>query len=156
VNITVTLFGQMITFAVLVWFVTRYLWGPMIQMLEDRNKRIADGLAAADKGKHDLELAEQKAASILREAKQEAAEIVAKANKQSNEIVEGARTEARTEGQRQLDAAQEEIQLEKDRAKEQLRQEVVGLVLQCAEKVLTREVNAAAHSEFIEQEIKKL
>lgn len=155
-NLTATLLGQMGTFAVLVWFVSRYLWGPMTTMLADRNKRIADGLAAADRGKHELELANQRGAETLRKAKQDAAEIVASANKQASQIVEEARNDARQEGQRQLEAAQAEIEQEKKRAQEQLHEQVVGLAISCAEKVLEREVNATNHADFIQQMIKKL
>ncbi|OUD12231.1 F0F1 ATP synthase subunit B [Thioflexithrix psekupsensis] len=155
-NLTATLFGQMGTFAVLVWFVGRYLWGPMTTMLADRNKRIADGLAAADRGKHELELASQRAADVLRKAKQEAADIVSAANKQASQLVEQARTDARAEGQRQLEAAQAEIEQEKKRAQEQLHEQAVGLAILCAEKVLEREINAANHAVFIQQMIKKI
>ncbi|EIJ43960.1 ATP synthase, F0 subunit b [Beggiatoa alba B18LD] len=155
-SITATLFGQIITFGVLVWFVMRYLWNPMLQMLEQRNTQIADGLASAERGKHELELAAQRAAERLREAKQQAADIVANANKQADLLVEEAKEKARLEGLRQLEAAQAEIEQERSRAREQLREEVVSLSIACAEKVLAREINAANHSEFIAQMIKQL
>ncbi len=155
-NLTATLLGQMLTFAVLVWFISRYLWTPMTAMLADRNKRIADGLSAADRGKHELELAQQRAADILRKAKQEAAEVVAVANKQASQIVDQARVEAKAEGQRQLEAAQAEIEQEKKRAQEHLYEQVVSLAITSAEKVLEREINAAVHAEFIENMIKKV
>lgn len=155
-NITATIFGQLLTFGVLVWFVMRYLWEPMTQMMQDRTKRIEEGLSAGERGKHELELSQQKAADNLRKAKQDAAEIIASANKQASEIVEEAKNDARAEGQRQLHAAQAEIEQEKSRAKEQLREEVASLALACAEKVLAREVSADAHGEFIDQMIKEL
>lgn len=148
-NVTATLFGQMFTFAVLVWFVNRFLWGPMTKMMADRSKRIADGLAASERGKHELVLAEQKATERLREAKQQAADIIAQANKRANEIIEEAKEAGRAEGQRQLDAATAEIEQESNRAKEHLRGQVSDLVLEGVHKILEREVNAQAHGEFI-------
>jgi F-type H+-transporting ATPase subunit b len=156
VNVTATLFGQIGTFIVLVWFINRYLWEPMTKMMQDRATRIADGLAAAERGKHELELAGQRAAERLRNAKQEAADIIALANKRANEIVDEAKEKARLEGQRQLDAAKAEIELEVNRAKEHLREQAVGLAILTAEKILEREISPATHGEFIGNMIKKL
>lgn len=155
-NVTATLFGQMLTFAVLVWFVMRFLWEPMTKMLESRSKRIADGLAAAERGRHELGLAEQRSAEHLRTAKQQAAEIVVQANKRANEIIEEAKELARAEGQRQLEAAKAEIEQEINRAKEHLREQFVGLVMNTAEKVLEKEINAQLHGEFVAKLAEKL
>lgn len=155
-NLTLTIFGQMLTFGVLVAFVWKYLWGPMTQMLEERTKRIEDGLSAAERGKHELELAEKKAAETIREAKQKASEVIASANKQADEMIEEARGKARTEGQRQLEAAQAEIAQEKSRAQEHLREHVVAMAITMAEKVLAKEVDATAHNEFLTQMAKEL
>jgi len=155
-NVTATLFGQMATFAVLVWFVHRYLWGPVTQAMETRTKRIADGLAAAERSTHELESAKKRSAEELRKARQAAADIIAAAQKQANQIVEDAKDEARTEGQRQLEAAKAEIELEKSRAREQLRGEVVSLAIVSAEKVLAREIDVTAHNDFIAQMIQQL
>jgi F-type H+-transporting ATPase subunit b len=155
-NVTATLFGQILTLAVLVWFINRYLWVPLTQAMQARTAKIADGLAAAERGKHELELAEHGAADRLRKAKQDAAEVIAKANKQATEIIEDAKEQARAEGQRQLEAAKAEIDQEKSRAKEQLREEVISLALLTAEKVLAREINAAAHNDLIATLVKQL
>ncbi|HDN27309.1 MAG TPA: F0F1 ATP synthase subunit B [Thioploca sp.] len=155
-NITVTLFGQILTFVVLVAFVWRVLWGPMTQMMEARRVRIADGLAAAERGKHDLELAERRAAERLREAKQDAADIVAVAGKRGNEIIEEAKEQAQIEGERQLAVAISEIEQESNRAREDLRRHFGNLVLATAEKILEREIDAPTHSEFINKMVKKL
>ncbi|MDM8567388.1 F0F1 ATP synthase subunit B [Candidatus Halobeggiatoa sp. HSG11] len=155
-SITVTLFGQMITFAVLVLFVWKYLWGPMTTMMEDRTKRIADGLAASERGKHDLEIAQQRAAQRLREAKQDAADIVNAANKRATEIIEESKQQGKKEGQRQLDAAVSEIEQEINRAKGDLRRHFINLTLDTAKKVLGREVDAAAHNDIMDEMIKKL
>lgn len=155
-NVTATLFGQVATFAVLVWFVMRYLWGPVTQAMEARTKRIADGLAAAERGAHELESAKKRSAEELHQARQEAADILSTAHKQANEIIEEAKEEARTEGQRQLEAAKAEIELEKSRAREQLREEVVSLAIVSAEKVLAREIDVTVHNDFITQMVQKL
>lgn len=155
-SITVTLFGQIFTFMVLVAFVWRVLWGPMTQMMEDRRKRIADGLAASERGKHDLELAEHRAAERLRDAKQDVADLLAAANKRANEIIEESKQQARVEGQRQLDVALAEIEQEINRAREDLRKQVANLAIASAEKILEREIDAAKHSEFLDLMMKKL
>lgn len=155
-NVTATLIGQMGTLAVLVWFVMRYLWGPLISAMDARSKRIADGLAAGERGKHELELAEQKAADRLREAKQQAAEIVAQANKRGDAIVEEAKQEAQAEGKRQLEAAKAEIEQEMNRAKAHLREQFAALVVEGAEKILEREINAQAHSDYVAKLVEKL
>ena len=93
-----TLLGQMGTFAVLVFFVWRFLWGPLTRVLEERTKRIADGLAAAERGKHEQELAERRAADVIKEARSEAQEIIARGEKRATEIIEESKSEARAEG----------------------------------------------------------
>lgn len=148
-NVTVTLFGQMLTFGVLVWFVMQFLWEPMTKMLESRQKRIADGLAAADRGKHELHLAEERAKERLVGAKQQAAEIIAQANKRASEIIEESKLKAHAEGQRQLDAAKAEIEQETNRAKTHLREQFADVVMLTAEKIIERELNVETHGEFV-------
>lgn len=155
-SITITLFGQILTFIVLVWFITKFLWNPIIQMMEQRSKRIADGLAAAERGQHEKELAEKGAAERLREAKQDAMEIVASAHKQANQIIEDAKQKARIEGEHQLELARAEIEQESHRAKENLREQVVNLALAGAEKILEREIDATTHDEFLNKMVKAL
>jgi len=156
VSITITLFGQILTFIVLVWFIQKFLWGPITEMMEARSKRIADGLAASERGKHELELAEQRSAERLREAKQDASDIIVAANKRSNEIIEDAKEQGRVEGQRQIEVAVAEIEQEVNRIKEDLRRQFVNLTLATAEKILEREVDATAHDEFLNKMLKKL
>lgn len=146
----------MLTLAVLVWFINQFMWGPVTKAMQARTQRIADGLSAAERGKHELELSQQRAAKDIREAKQQAAEIIANANKQSTEIVEASKEEGRMEGKRQLDAAKAEIDQEKSRAKEQLREEVMVLAIAVAEKVLAREINASVHADFVQDMLKKI
>ena len=148
-NITVSLFAQIIAFVLLIWFVNRLLWGPASKMLEDRQKRIADGLAAGEKGKHELELAEKKAKELLQEAKGKASEIVAQAEKRANEMVEEAKGDARTEAERIVAAANAEIEREVNRAKEGLRGQVGSVAVAGASKILKREVDAKAHDDLV-------
>lgn len=150
-NITATLIIQMITFAIFVWFTMRFVWKPLTGIMEERNKRIADGLAAAERGQHEQELAEQRAKETLHEAKERAAEIVNQAQKRANEMVEEAKTEARSEGERLLAAAQAEIEQEVNRAREQLRAQVAVLAVEGAQRVLKREVDANAHNQMLDE-----
>jgi len=149
VNVTATLFGQMITFAVLVWFIQRFLWGPLTGLLAERNKRIADGLAAAERGKQELELAGKRAAEALREGKQQAAEIIAQADKRALELIDEAKDAAKAEGERMLAGAKAEIAQEVSRAKEALRSQVSALAVAGAEKILRREVDARTHADLL-------
>lgn len=149
-NITATLIGQMLTFAVLVWFIKAVLWEPMLAMLEDRKKRIADGLAAAERGQHEQVLAEERAKGTLREAKQQAAEVLVKAERRAGEIVDEAKDTAREEGERIKIAARAEIDQEVNRAREKLRKEVSSVALQGAEKILGKEIDAAAHGKVLQ------
>ncbi|MEQ6340084.1 MAG: F0F1 ATP synthase subunit B [Gammaproteobacteria bacterium] len=155
-NITATLIAQMIAFVLLIWFVNKVLWGPMSAMLAERQKRIADGLAAAEKGKHDLELAEKRAKEELQVAKANAAEIMAQAEKRANAIVDEARVNARAEGDRQLAAAQAEIERETNRAKEQLRGQVASVAMAGAARILKREIDAKSHSEVLNDVIAQI
>ena len=147
-NITVTLIGQMVAFILLIWFVNRVIWGPVSQML-DRQKKIADGLAAADRGQHDLELAEKRATDILKDAKNQAGDIITQAQKRAGEIVEESKDTARAEGEKLITAAKAEIERESNQAAEQLRGQVAAIALQGAEKVLRREVDANTHSDML-------
>jgi F-type H+-transporting ATPase subunit b len=149
-NINLTLIGQSITFALFVWFCMKFIWPPIVNALDARKKQIADGLAAADRGKHELELAGRRASESLHEAKQKAAEIIAQAEKRSAQIIDEAKNAAKVEGERQLAAAQAEIEQEAFRAREQLRGQVASLVVAGAEKVLRREVDAKAHADLLE------
>lgn len=149
-NITATLIGQMLTFMVLIWFIKAVLWEPMLNMLEDRKQRIADGLAAAERGQHEQTLAEERAKDSLKEAKQLAAEVLAKAERRAGEIVDEAKETAREEGDRIKIAAQAEIDQEVNRARETLRKEVSNVALQGAEKILGKEIDAAAHSKVLD------
>jgi F-type H+-transporting ATPase subunit b len=150
-DINLTLIGQSISFLVFVWFCMKFVWPPIVAALDERTKKIADGLAAAERGQHEQELAQKRAAETLHEAKQQAAEILGQANKRAAEIVEEAKTDARTEGERLVEAAKAEIEQEVNRAKEQLRQQVASVALAGATKVLEREVDEQTHRDMLSQ-----
>ncbi len=155
-NVTATLIGQMLTFSVLVWFVMRFLWEPLTNMLEERKKRIADGLAAAERGQHEQALAEQRASERLHEAKEKAMDIINNAQKRADEIVDEAKIQAREEGERLLAGAQAEIEQEKHRAKQDLKQQVSSLALIAAEKILQKEIDLQTHQQMVDQVAEQL
>ncbi len=155
-NFNATLIGQMITFTLLVIFTMKYVWPPIMQAMQDRQKRIAEGLASAERGVREQELAKAKSAQKLKEAKQQAAEIIAQAQKRANEIVDQSKFEARDEGARQLAGAQAEIEQEMNRAREQLRNQIVGIAVAGAEKVLTTEVDEKAHAKMLDDLVSQL
>ncbi|RKZ95393.1 MAG: F0F1 ATP synthase subunit B [Gammaproteobacteria bacterium] len=155
-SITATLIGQMITFAILVWFIGKYLWGPMTQMMDDRKKRIADGLAAAERGIHEQELAQHKATQHIKEAKEQAVEILAQAQKRGAEIVDDAKLDAKAEGERLITAANAEIEQEVNRAKESLRAQVVDISIAAAGKIIKKEIDAKAHGDLLKDVVGQL
>ncbi len=146
-NINLTLFGQTITFILFVWFCLKFIWPHIIKAMEDRKTQIADGLAAGERGRHEQELAEQRAVEVIREAKDQAKEILAQAHKRGDEIVDDAKGDGRAEGERMLRAAEAEMEQQMNQAREQLRADVVKLALQGAQQVLGRDVDEKAHTE---------
>ena len=150
-NINLTLIGQMIAFVCFVVFCMKYVWPPIMAAMAEREKKIADGLAAADRASHDLELAKEKAVERLKEAKEEAAGIVDSANKRGNQIVEEAKDAAVAEAERVKASAQAEIEQETNRAREQLRGQVAALSLAGAEKVLGAAIDQDAHAELVDK-----
>jgi F-type H+-transporting ATPase subunit b len=148
-NINATLLAQTIMFALFVWFCMKFVWPPIVQALETRRKQIADGLAAGERGKHELELAAKRASEVLHESKQKAAEVIMQADKRAQQIVDEAKNAAKAEGDRMIAGAKAEIEQEVFRAKEALRQQVADLALAGAEKILRREVDAKAHGELL-------
>ena len=150
-NLNMTLFGQMVAFALFVMFCMKYVWPPILAAMTERAEKIAEGLAAAERGHQELELAKKKAVERLSEAKQESRELVDGAHKRAAQIVEEAKEQARVEGDRLKEAAQAEIDQELNRAREQLRAQVAALALAGAEKVLAAEIDMQRHSELLEQ-----
>ena len=150
-NINATLIAQSIVFFIFVWFCMKFVWPPLVNALNERKKKIADGIAAAERGVQEQELAEKRALEKLHEAKNQAGEILAQAQKRANEIVEEAKNDARSEGARLLEAAKAEIDQEVNRAREQLRKQVASIAIAGAGKVLEREVNESAHNDILEK-----
>ncbi len=155
-NINLTLIGQSITFFIFVFFCMKVVWPPIMHALDERKKRIADGLAAAERGAHEQELAEKRAAEKLHEAKQQASEILAQANKRASEIVDEAKEAATEEGNRLKTAAEAEIEQEVHRAKEELRKQVSAVALAGANKVLKKEVDASTHKAVLDDLIAQI
>ncbi|MEZ5530596.1 MAG: F0F1 ATP synthase subunit B [Porticoccaceae bacterium] len=149
-NINLTLFGQLISFLFFIWFCKKFVWTALVNAMEERKKKIADGLDAADRASRDLELAQEKASEQLKEAKQEAAAIIEQANKRANQIVDEAKQQAKTEGDRLKAAAQAEIDQEVNRAKEDLRKKVAVLALAGAEKILQANIDENVNRELVD------
>ncbi|MCP5153462.1 MAG: F0F1 ATP synthase subunit B [Ectothiorhodospiraceae bacterium] len=150
-SINATLLAQMVVFAILVWFTMKYVWPLLKQAMDERETRIADGLAAAEKGKHDLELAEKRAADVIREGKDKAQELLNQANQRANQVIEEAKTAARGEADKVLASARAQIDQERIEARERLRKEVSALAVAGAEQILRREVDARAHAEALDR-----
>lgn len=150
-NINFTLIAQAVAFALFIWFTVKFVWPPLLVAIETRQKQIADGLAAAEKGKQSLELSSKQAEQEIAAARARAAEILAQAEKRAAELVEEAKTAARDEGGREKAAARAEIDQEVSRAREQLKEQIASLVVAGAEKVLRREINAQAHADLLAQ-----
>jgi F-type H+-transporting ATPase subunit b len=151
VNINLTLFGQMVTFAIFVWFCMKFVWPVIIGAMEERQQKIADGLDAADRAMRDLEAAKSEATDQMKEAKQEAAAIVDQANKRANQIVDEAKVLAVAEGDRLKVAAEAEIEQEINRAKEELRSQVAGLAIAGAEKILEASIDDKANRALVDK-----
>jgi F-type H+-transporting ATPase subunit b len=140
----------MITFVIFVWFCMKYIWPPLMNALEERNKRISDGLAAAEQGQKDLEDAKSKVSDSLNDAKQQAQEIINQAQKRANEIVDDAKDAAREEADKIKAAATADIDQQVTAAREQLRKEVSSIALAGAQQILQREIDAKAHAKVLD------
>ena len=156
-NINFTLISQAVAFSVFIWFTVKFVWPPLLRAIEERQKTIADGLAAGERGRHELELASQRSSDVLKEAKQRASEIILQAEKRASEIVEESKRTAKEEGDRIILGAKADIEHEVFSAKEALRQHVAELAVAGAAKILRREVDAKAHADMlasIEEDLK--
>ncbi|GKS70125.1 F-type H+-transporting ATPase subunit b [Nitrosomonas sp. PY1] len=148
-NINFTLISQAMAFAIFIWFTVKYVWPPLLRAIEERQKTIADGLAAGERGRHELELANQRSSDILKDAKQRATEIILQAEKRATEIVEEAKKVAKEEGDRIIVGAKADIEHEVYSAKEILRKHVAELAVAGAAKILRREVDIKAHADML-------
>ena len=149
-NINLTLFAQAVTFAAFIWFTVKFIWPWLLRKIEERQKTIADGLAAAEQGRKSLEVSTRQADEEIRGARERAAEIVSQAEKRVTQMIEEAKTTAKEEGNREKAAAKAEITQELSRAREQLRDHVASLAVAGAEKILRREVDAKAHAALLD------
>jgi len=144
-----SLLAQALTFALFIWFTVKFIWPPLLRAIEQRQKQIAEGLAAAERGKQDLEQASKRTAELLREAKQQAQDILGQADKRAVELIEEAKGAAKAEGERLVAGAKAEIEQEVSRAREMLRTQVAALAVAGAEQILKREVDAKAHADLL-------
>ena len=155
-DINMTILGQTLAFILFVWFCMKFVWPPLLAVIEKRQKEIADGLSSAERAKKDLDLAQNKAMEQIKEAKQQAAEIIEQANKRRAQIIDEANQEAMGEREKILKQAQAEIEAERNRAKEELRKYVALLAVAGAEKILERQIDKAANSDLVDKLVAEL
>ena len=155
-NMNATLLGQAIAFALFVWFCMKYVWPPIMEAIEERQKKIADGLSAAERAAKDLDLAQANASDQLKEAKRAATEIIEQANKRKGQILDEAREEALTERQKILTQGEAELESERKRARDELRKQVATLAVIGAEKILERSINVEAQKDILDNITAKL
>ena len=146
-----TLLGQMITFAILIWFTVKFIWPPLMKAIEERQQKIAEGLAAADNAQKNLAQAEEKVNEELKLARTKANEIIEQAHQRANQIVDQAKNDAVVEANRQKAMAEADIAASANRAREDLRKQVSALAVSGAEKLLKREIDANAHKALIDE-----
>ena len=155
-NINLTLIGQSLTFLAFVFFTMKVVWPALINIMAEREKRIAEGLETADRANKDLELAQQKASKQLKEAKDQAASIIDQANKRANQIIDEAKDNARGEAERIKHAAQAEVDRAVAQAREELRKQVALLALNGAEKILGSSVDKTKHNDMLNKLVAEL
>lgn len=155
-DLNATLLGQLITFVIFIWFTMRYVWPPITKAMTARTQRIAEGLAASERGKHELELAQHKAADFIRDAKIQAASIIEEANKRAGHIVEAAQDDARSESERLLALGKAEISKEMQKARQELKTQVASIAMFGAEKILERSIDKDANSELLDKLITEI
>jgi F-type H+-transporting ATPase subunit b len=148
-SFNLTLLAQMLAFLAFIAFSAKVVWPPLMRAIEQRQKSIADGLAAAEQGRKSLEASGKQAEQAIQEARARAAEIISQAEKRDAQMVEAAKVAAKAEGDRERAAAKADIQQEAQRAREQLREQVAALAVAGAEKILRREVDAKAHADLL-------
>lgn len=148
-NFNATLLGQLVTFGIFVWFTMKFVWPLLLKQMQERETRIADGLAAAEQGQKDFAEAQQKSIDEVSKGKDQAAVIISQAQKRGDEIVEEARVTAKKEGERIKESALSEIEQEKEKARQELRDQVAALAIAGAEQILMREVDHNAHNEVL-------
>ena len=155
-NMNATLIGQLVAFTVFVLFCMKYVWPPLMAAIEERQKKIADGLEASKRGEKDLELAQTRVTEQLREAKAQAAEIVEQAKKRANQLVDEETQRGHAEREKIIAQGYAEIEAERNRVKEDLRKQLAALAVQGAEKIIAREIDAQAQNDIVEKLVAEL
>ena len=155
-SLNATLLIQMTVFAVVVLFSMKFIWPMIMEAIEERNKNISDGLAAAEQGQKKLSEAETEVNTLIKEAKQQATTILDQANTRASSIVESAKNEGTSERDKIVSTAHDEAQQELAKLRETLRKEVAGLAISGAEKILTREISSADHKDMLDKLANKL
>ncbi len=155
-DINITLIGEFITFAIFIWFTMKYIWPGLMQAIAERQKKIAEGLAAADQSKRNLELAQQKSADLLRQAKTEASHIIENANSRAGRVIEEAKEAARQESQRLLETAHDDIENEKKQTLRELEKTLAELSSAVASKIIRREIDPKAHQDILNQVLSEI
>ena len=148
-DINATFIGQILVFLILIWFFGKFITPVIGKAIDERQKKIAEGLSAADRGQKSLDEAKVRAEDVIREARDRANQIIDQASKRSNEIVDAAKQSALSEGDRLIAAAKQQIELETSKARESLRREVADLTVRTAAKVLGREIDPARHADIL-------
>jgi len=156
VNFNATLIGQLIAFTVFVAFCMKYVWPPIIAAIEERQKKIADGLAASERAEKDLELAQSSVTDKLREAKDDASKIIDQAKRRASQIIDDETQRGHTEREKIIAQGYVEIEAEKNRVKEDLRKQIAVLAISGAQKILAREIDVKAHSDIVEKLVAEL
>lgn len=151
-----TLIGQTLAMIVFVWFCMKFIWPPVMTAIETRQKEIAEGLAAAERGQNSLAEAKHEAEKIIAAARDQARGIVDQANSRANSIVEEGRSEGVAQRQRELAEGQAQIELEKSRVRDELRNQVAAIAVAGAERILAREIDANAHRDLLDQLAREL
>jgi|SRR5690606_23443760 len=150
-DLNYTFFMQMISFALLIWFTMKFIWPPLMNAIEERQRKIAEGLAASDLSQKELAQAQERSNEILREARTKANEIIEQAHARANQIIDKARDDALAEAARQKAAAQSEIESAANRAREELRRQLGALAVAGAERVIRREIDPNAHKALLDE-----
>lgn len=155
-DLNLTLLGEMITFLGFVWFTMKFVWPPLVKIMEERSQKIADGLAAAEKGVKELELAEYQVKEMLTEAKAQGASIIEKAHQRANHIVEEAKHKAQEEGRRILTLADNDVEQKYNLAKNELLQQVSSIAIAGAEKIIRKEVDKSSNDKLVKELVGEL
>ena len=155
-NITATLFGQMITFVIFVWFIKAYLWEPLTQAMEDRTNKISEGLASAELGEKKIEEANIEYNKIIDDAKQKASDVIAMAQQQSGLMIEDAKATSKKEADKIISLSNQQLAQDVNIAKEQLKNDISRIAIECAEKIIKAEINEEKHKAIFDDALKEL